>query len=237
MIFLENKYTNWYYRIITNAKEKPRQGGEIHHIIPKSLCGKNNSENLVRLSHREHFICHLLLTRMTEGQSRHKMCWALHRLTFSRKILSSHEYEIVRKIHVQNVSGNNHISVKNPNWIEQTRQRVLNDWKDNEERRLKTSERTSFLWQEKREIMLSIARKNFIEASKASANSRRGKPRPTHWKSLAGENNPQFGKPSKGAMIMKSTKATCQYCKLTTTIGNIKRWHGENCKRKEVSEE
>jgi hypothetical protein len=37
----------------------------------------NSKENLVKLSAREHFICHLLLTKMLEGDSKYKMIYAV----------------------------------------------------------------------------------------------------------------------------------------------------------------
>ena len=77
MIFISNKYTNWYYSIITRAKTRTVNGyTEVHHIIPKSLGGANNTSNLVNLTAREHLICHILLTKMLDGQARHKMIHA-----------------------------------------------------------------------------------------------------------------------------------------------------------------
>jgi hypothetical protein len=38
--------------------------GETHHITPKCLGGGNDEKNLIRLTAREHFICHLLLSEM-----------------------------------------------------------------------------------------------------------------------------------------------------------------------------
>jgi hypothetical protein len=37
---------------------------EEHHIIPKSLGGDNSIDNLIRLTAREHFLCHLLLSEI-----------------------------------------------------------------------------------------------------------------------------------------------------------------------------
>ena len=37
---------------------------EIHHIIPKSLGGKDSKDNLVKLSAKEHFIAHRLLAKI-----------------------------------------------------------------------------------------------------------------------------------------------------------------------------
>lgn len=73
-MFLDNKYTRWYLNIVTKRKTFLYDGyTEKHHIIPKSLGGSNEPENLVRLSAKEHFICHLLLTKMTEGKAKEKM--------------------------------------------------------------------------------------------------------------------------------------------------------------------
>ena len=40
---------------------------EVHHIIPKCLGGNNLPENLAKLTAREHFICHWLLTKCING--------------------------------------------------------------------------------------------------------------------------------------------------------------------------
>jgi hypothetical protein len=62
MIFINNKYTNWYNSIINNVKNRNITGyTEKHHIIPSSLGGDNSKENIVSLTAREHFVCHLLL--------------------------------------------------------------------------------------------------------------------------------------------------------------------------------
>jgi hypothetical protein len=86
LIFLDNKYTRCYYNIILNIKQENRKPlsreslefvyYEKHHIEPKSLGGSNLPENLVLLTAREHFICHLLLTKMTSGDSKRKMSYA-----------------------------------------------------------------------------------------------------------------------------------------------------------------
>lgn len=77
-LFLNNKYSKWYYNIINNAKTKKYEDySEVHHLIPRSLGGTNKKSNLIRLSAREHFICHLLLTKMTYGKYKQKMIFAL----------------------------------------------------------------------------------------------------------------------------------------------------------------
>lgn len=81
MIFIDNKYTRWYYSIITSANSRiPTGYTEKHHIIPKSCGGSNSKENLVRLTAKEHFICHLLLTKAVSNEFRFKMVYAFHGL-------------------------------------------------------------------------------------------------------------------------------------------------------------
>lgn len=61
-------YQKIYNKIIENAriKEKNRESGyyEYHHIIPLCIGGEDNSDNLVKLTLREHYICHKLLTKI-----------------------------------------------------------------------------------------------------------------------------------------------------------------------------
>lgn len=59
-------YERIYHSIINNRLNNPvlNEYTECHHILPRSLGGLNNKSNLVNLLAREHFICHLLLTKM-----------------------------------------------------------------------------------------------------------------------------------------------------------------------------
>lgn len=54
------------YTDIINRRLHQQYDGytECHHILPKSLGGSDDVTNLVNLSAREHFICHLLLTKI-----------------------------------------------------------------------------------------------------------------------------------------------------------------------------
>lgn len=103
-IFLDNKYTKWYYKIINAALTRSIHGySERHHIIPRSLGGTNDLNNLVRLTAREHFICHRLLVRMTSDLNRSKMAFAAFRMTQRSKFhaqshyITSKTYEYIRR--------------------------------------------------------------------------------------------------------------------------------------------
>lgn len=70
-----NKYSIWYFNIILRALQRQTVDGytENHHYIPKSFGGLDT----VPLSAKEHFICHLLLVKMFEGEYKSKMSWAI----------------------------------------------------------------------------------------------------------------------------------------------------------------
>ena len=73
---------------------------EEHHIIPKSIGGTNDKNNLVLLTFKEHFIAHLLLSKMYDGDFKRKMYYALWRMSSigknHQRVLSSSQYEICR---------------------------------------------------------------------------------------------------------------------------------------------
>ena len=102
MQFVENKYKQWYENIISSARNRTIKGyTERHHIIPKSLGGTNELSNLVRLTAREHFICHLLLTKFTIGYDKKLMDFALGKFIqnspLQQRTFNSWEYNKIRK--------------------------------------------------------------------------------------------------------------------------------------------
>jgi hypothetical protein len=100
-MYLQNKYSKYYYSIISKAKSRtlsPETYIERHHIIPKSLGGNNSKDNLVDLTAREHFVCHLLLPKMTIGQSQIKMFHAAWRMCCKNQ-KSKRNYKITSTIY------------------------------------------------------------------------------------------------------------------------------------------
>jgi hypothetical protein len=98
-------YSKIYYKIIKNRKNNPFDGYvERHHIDPKSLGGNDHIDNLVDLTAREHFMCHLLLTKMySEGTpSYYKMVKAFMMMLTCRsqnqdRFLTSRKYNFLRE--------------------------------------------------------------------------------------------------------------------------------------------
>lgn len=109
-IFIDNKYSKTYFSLCNKAINRPLPDGyyETHHIIPRSLGGKDTKSNLVALTAREHFIAHILLTKMLEGTLRYKMVRALVRMAKTGG--TSARYALARKIISDNSKGANNPS-------------------------------------------------------------------------------------------------------------------------------
>lgn len=84
-------------RKLLNRKKNDGNYYEKHHIIPKSCGGKNDKDNLILLTFREHYIAHLLLVKIYSGEFKKKMQYALwimgNNKNKSNRILSSSQYE------------------------------------------------------------------------------------------------------------------------------------------------
>lgn len=94
--------------IIENGRQRRLSDySERHHIIPRSLGGNNTSNNLVKLTAREHFICHRLLAKIFPKGSneRRSMNFALHKMAYGTNAekykLKSSQYEHIRKLNAQ----------------------------------------------------------------------------------------------------------------------------------------
>lgn len=99
---------------------------ESHHIIPKCLGGTDESKNLIKLTAREHFLAHHLLTKIYPKE--HKLFYALLcmiRDPHSKRRYTSRVYGIAKKEYTKMQS------------IRQTENNMM--W--TEEARKKTSER------------------------------------------------------------------------------------------------
>ena len=101
--YLINKYTQWYYDIIENAKTREVDGYvENHHIIPRCMNGTDDSFNLVKVTAREHFMLHVLLIRMVNDKKIiSKLVYAAWQQSRSAKYhdvkITSRTYEILKR--------------------------------------------------------------------------------------------------------------------------------------------
>jgi len=130
-------YSKLYFNIIERAKSREVPAiFETHHIVPKSLGGSNRKDNLVKLTPREHFVCHLLLAKMYTGKEKQKMVyalWAIMNLCNNhqhRKKVKGRLYESLRAEFIESqksVTGEQH-----HNWgrkTGRTKEDFTNEWK------------------------------------------------------------------------------------------------------------
>lgn len=110
--FNKSKYTKWYLSIISQ-KYNHKGYVEKHHIIPVSIAPEFTkcTWNIVPLTARQHYICHLLLVKMClSGYHRRKMINALFFLMNKHKEkinISSRLYEIAVINRSISLSGEN----------------------------------------------------------------------------------------------------------------------------------
>jgi hypothetical protein len=111
MNYEKHYYSLIFTRKLLNRKKEKTVYYEKHHILPKSCGGTNEEENLVFLTFKEHFIAHVLLTKMYEGELKRKMCYALWRMSNisknHKRILSSSQYKICKE--AERKAKENHI--------------------------------------------------------------------------------------------------------------------------------
>jgi len=107
-------YKKHYDLLIKKALERLNLDGytETHHIIPKSMDGSNDQNNLVVLTAREHFIAHFLLAKIYGGNQ-----WqAVHAFVMhknGRRYTNSRLFERARKEKAKLMSGDNSWARKN----------------------------------------------------------------------------------------------------------------------------
>ena len=126
MAFIENKYYLWYFNLIEKVKKQSRHKGdgvyyERHHIYPKSIFPdqKNDHDNLVLLTAKEHYIAHLMLIKMFPIGSiqRKKMLFAYHKMRanpHNLRYVPSKTYESIRTELARCISENAQVRLADP---------------------------------------------------------------------------------------------------------------------------
>lgn len=251
---LTNKYSKLYHNITFNAKQRITEGyTETHHIIPQSLGGSNDKENLVELTAREHFICHWLLIKMTEGEDRSKMLYALNGMKAENKYqkryhtkITARVYEKYRLEHAENHSKR---MKGRPAWnkgkklegeeLEQHRERTRNRKIDP----IKQAEG------QRKRIEKIKGQKRSEETKRLMSLASKGKPKgPMSEEQKQIRSEKQKGK-TKSKESLEKRKATiqeqitngthhsvqiltCPHCGTEMQKILYARWHGDNCKHK-----
>lgn len=232
-------YTKIYNSLIEHAKYKEYDGyTEVHHIIPKCIGGTNEVNNLVRLSAREHFVAHLLLSKMYPKSGLPHALWRMANGKGQYKF-SSRIYEIARKMHAERIFGD-----KNANWKKGRKgdKNAMFGKTHNEEVRRIIAEAN------KQKLVcphcdkiggIAIMQRWHFDKCKLSPTyvppkkMKRVKPtEETKQKvrdTVAKKMNSGWVSPNKGTRQKKD--CTCSHCGIVCGAGQYTRWHGVNCKQ------
>ena len=242
-----DKYTLWYNQIVERARFRITEDyTETHHILPRSLGGSDDIDNVVELTAREHFICHWLLVKMTTGEAHYKMLNALRMMRAEKPgqkryqtAITSRVYESIKqeysRLQSERIRGEN-----NPMWgkthTEEARQAIS---EKNTGKKL-TEEQIA------RQVAAQTGRKRapFTEEWRAKMAEKK-----------KGENNPRFGVELSEATRQKigdrirgrrqtdeekarraeanrgkvKPKQLCPHCQQMIAVNTYPRWHGANC--------
>lgn len=214
-------YKRIYEQLIEKAKthiNKREQYIEKHHIIPKSMGGSDDLNNIVELTAREHFIAHWLLYRIYPNES--SIIYAFWMMTNRFKNFSSIAYEESKIAHSYNHKGFQH-SDKTRKLISKKRKLQGNNWNGK-----------THTVESKSKMSESAKNKNMSEDTKSSRNKKMSesalgvKKSKEHRKNIAlakaGTNNPMYGK--------KAKQVTCPHCDKTLGVNMASRYHFDNCK-------
>ena len=87
-----------YKIIINNAKRRnPDIKGAWHHIKPRCIGGTDEARNLVKLTHREHFFCHYLLTKIHPNENKLHLAYYFMSNVCCKKISAKHYEKSMEK--------------------------------------------------------------------------------------------------------------------------------------------
>jgi hypothetical protein len=249
-----NKYTTWYNQITSAAQNRETEEyTEIHHILPRSLGGSDEATNLTKLTAREHFICHWLLTKMYPvGEEHWKMINAFRMMRAENPRQQRYKTKITSKVYAnlkeeysliqsERVSGED-----NPMYGDKfyrsaegkiRQQAAITGDKNGskqEQARIKISESKKG---KKRAPFSAKWRANLSKAGSRENNSMYGKQHSAETKQKMREK--ALGRKQDAATIKKKAdairgskreKKLCPHCNQLVAVNGYVRWHGDNCK-------
>jgi hypothetical protein len=219
MKFLENKYCKLYFNIIERAKNfTPSIYTENHHIIPNSLGGTKDDTNMVRLTAREHFICHLLLIKMTEGNAKASMIFAANCMMYTLK--NKRRLKITSKTYQSLREQRSAIKFTNEHRAKIAAARTGKPFSAESRLKISLSKTGVKLSDEhKQKIKRSSQGKILSDSHKASLS-----------KKCTGLIKTEEHKKNISNGVKNIPKLICSHCGKTGSFANMKRWHFDNCK-------
>lgn len=247
-----------YENLMNTRKDRLREPGvyyEVHHIVMKCKGGSNNSDNLVTLTAREHFIAHWLLWRIHRDRDS-ALAFSMMRRGRNRELISSRMYAEVREaLSLSQTGKGNHMygkkltneqlqkfNHKRPH-TEETRRKIsktkiAQKFKHSEESKQKMASKSmgntyalghSYTPSNETRKKISIAntgkKKSDEEKEKMSQRAK------TMWSTRDREVSEETRKKISAAFVGKICKIlVCPKCGKVGNGNAMKRWHFDNCK-------
>lgn len=232
-------YNRIYMQLINRAQIELRKKGcdiyfESHHIVPKSLNGTNDKENLVLLTAREHFIAHKLLCEIYPDNNKLKYAlWAMINLNNSKQSrvysISSREYLNARTNYIylaQQPKSEEHKLNLKKSWTTE-RKRLESEKKLGKKMIFKNG--VSPLLGTKRPIELILSKEMHPMWGKTHSNETKNKIS----KSLTGYKHSIATKQKMKLAAENKPILECPHCLLQSkSKGNMNRYHFNNCRYK-----
>jgi hypothetical protein len=257
-MFNNSKYTTMYYSIVSTAQNRTVSNDtyvEKHHIIPASLGGSNAKDNLVHLTAREHFICHWLLIKMTEGADRGKMLYALQGMKAENKFQQRYSTKITARVYenyrIEHANNHSETMKGRTPWnkgrklegdeLEKQRERTRNRKIDPVRQAAGNTKRAETMTGRKDSDETRLKKSQALKGKPKGPMSDeqklkrslklKGVPKPKGFGDQVAERmKKEFeeNNPNRRADLKK----TCEHCGKVTGPSNHTRWHGANCKKR-----
>lgn len=221
---------------------------EKHHIIPKCIGGDNKQSNLILLTPKEHYIAHLLLTKMYDGKTKAKMCYALVMMCVKNnkqyRISNSRQFEYAKKLVSENCRGEN-ASGYGKTMSDENKEkfsiRMTNDNPSHRQEVWNKGKKLPPLSDERKEQLRisSTGKKHTDESKKIMSEKAKGRTKSEEHKKKLSKAN--IGKKQSKETIqkrvdkMKGVKqktVKCPFCEKEGGISVMKKCHFEKCKNK-----
>ena len=122
MIQSQHHYSR-YQRFIGSLRGQSVDGyAEVHHIVPRSLGGSNEADNLIRLTARQHYIAHWMLARALGGSASRAFFMMSNFGKYGQ--VNSTTYQIARQEYADRVSEQLKSCPNIPAFTEQHREKL-----------------------------------------------------------------------------------------------------------------
>lgn len=243
-------YEKLYENLIAKRRALGAPNGykEIHHILPKSFGGTDDTENLIALTAREHFMAHRFLAKIYPNTG---MVHAVYKMAcsnraFNRYKVTNRVYEQLRIAHAHRVSTDEvakqkkslagkgkkqnpeHIKArtesrkKNGEWLSAETKEKISRANTGKESYWKGKSIPTEMVEKRKKTMRETGGWEWTEERRKAASQRLlGKP---------SKKPPATEEYKQQLREEKSKKVTCPHCGTQGTMLIMPRWHFDNCK-------